>query len=133
MKHKPVPKGYQSRIKSAELFAQIEQVLKDPAVFSDPKLSRKSVAGRLGSNEAYVREAILDHIGLTFSAYITGIRLAYARELLLCPNQIYLVSDIVNKCGLGTASTFYRLFKKDCGMTPEEYRNYMDAKNNHTS
>ena len=117
------------KIQGAELFVQIEQIMKDPSTIADPKLSRKSVADRLYSNETYIREAILDHTGLTFSAYITGIRLAYARELLLCPDRAIPVDEIAHRCGF-SSSTLYRQFKKDCGMTPEEYWNYMDATNN---
>jgi len=90
MKKETICKSYQRRIKSIELYSRIEELLKEPAVFSDPELSRKLLSDRLGSNEKYIREAILEHTGLTFSAYITGIRLAYARELLLCPNHIYI-------------------------------------------
>lgn len=112
------------KIQGAELFVQIEQVLKDPSVIADPKLSRKSVADRLGSNESYVRAAIMECTGLTFSAYLTGTRLACARELLLSPEDMIPVAEIARRCGLGV-STFYRVFKKDCGMTPEEYWNEM--------
>lgn len=125
MKKKTVRKSYQCRLKSIELYSRIEEAMKDPVVYSDPKLSRKSLADRLYTNEAYVREAIMDHTNLTFSGYITGIRLAYARELLLCRYHIYPIQEIVYKCGFGSLSTFYRLFKSDCGMTPEEYRNHM--------
>lgn len=125
MQKRTIRKSYQGMIKSAELYCRIEKLLNDPAVFSDTGLSRKSVSDRLGSNEKYIREAILDHTGLTFSAYITDIRLAYARGLLLCPDHIYSIHEIIHKCGLGSSSTFYRLFKNDCGMTPEEYRNTM--------
>jgi len=120
-------KSYQRKIKSLELYSRIEDLMKDPAIFSELKLSRKTIADRLYSNEKYIREAILDQTGLMFSAYLTACRLAYARELLLCPNPLYPVQEIVRKCGFGGSSTFYRVFKNDCGMTPEEYRNYMDT------
>ena len=123
MEKKTAPKTYQRRLKSIELYSRIERSMKDPAVYSDPKLSRKSLAARLDTNETYVREAIMDHTGLTFSAYIAGVRLAYARKLLLCPDRIYPIHEIVGDCGFGGTSTFYRLFRNDCGMTPEEYRN----------
>jgi len=129
MKKKTLYKSYRRRIKGIELYSRIEELMKDPAVFSDPKLSRRSVARLLDSNEKYVREAILDHTGLTFSAYATGIRLDHARRLLLSPDRVYPVDEIARRCGFGI-STFYRLFKNDCGMTPEAYRNNMYLQQN---
>lgn len=58
--------------------------------------------------------------GKTFSEYIITTRLGYAtRELLDTSNT---VSDISYNCGFNNLSNFNRLFKREKGITPKQFR-----------
>lgn len=64
--------------------------------------------------------------GLTFSKYLTEVRLKKAKEFL--ENTDFDITDIAAFTGYNDASYFTRIFRKSCGMTPSEYRS-MERKN----
>jgi len=111
-----------------DLYLRLSALMEDPKVYSDTKLTRKSLADKLFTNEKYLRETILQRTGLTFSEYLTGIRLNRARGLLLSADPKYTPQEIAQACGFGGLSTFYRLFKNFYGMTPEQFRSSADEK-----
>ena len=117
---KPFP---ENETNGDDLYERLSLLLEDPAVFSDTKLTRKSIADLLLSNEKYLRETILQRTGLTFAEFIIGIRLNHARRLLLSSDCKYNQRGIALECGFGGISTFYRHFKNYYGMTPEQFRN----------
>jgi len=106
-----------------DLFFRLSALMEDPKVYGDTKLTRKSLADKLFTNESYLREIIIERTGLTVTEYLTGIRLNRARGLLLSAEPKYTPQEIAHECGLGSVSTFYRLFKNYYGMTPEQFRN----------
>ncbi|MDR2009010.1 MAG: helix-turn-helix domain-containing protein [Bacteroidales bacterium] len=111
-----------------DLYTRLSELMETPEVYSDTKLTRKSLADKLYTNESYLRETIMQRTGLTVTEYITSIRLTRARQLLLCTDRKYTAQEIVNECGFGGVSTFYRLFKNYYCMTPEQFRNSADKK-----
>lgn len=60
------------------------------------------------------------HYNVTPFAYRDGIRLSFARELIL--SGYYTVSEIAEKCGFDDVGYFIRFFKKHVGTTPLKYR-----------
>jgi AraC-like DNA-binding protein len=58
--------------------------------------------------------------GKTPIQYFRSLQLAYAAKLLRRTTST--VDDIAVITGLGTRTTFYRLFADQFGITPEEYR-----------
>ena len=106
-----------------DLFLRLSALMEDPKIYADTKLTRKSLADKLFTNESYLREIIMERTGLTVTEYLTGIRLNRARGLLLSAESKYTPQEIAHECGLGSVSTFYRLFKNYYGMTPEQFRN----------
>ena len=58
---------------------------------------------------------------MSFSKYITKLRLAHAAKLLK-EHPEYTVSGIAKECGIPVAQTFHRLFFESYGVTPKEFR-----------
>jgi len=106
-----------------DLYTHLSELMEKQKAYSDTKLTRKSLADKLYTNEKYLRQTIMQQTGLTFTEYITGIRLNHARQLLLCTDPKYTSQEIAHECGFGGVSTFYRLFKNYYGVTPEQFRN----------
>jgi len=61
-----------------------------------------------------------DTTGLTFSAYVTEMRMEEAVKMLTSTD--ITVEEVFYACGYNTKSTFYRAFTKKYGCTPKEYR-----------
>jgi AraC-like DNA-binding protein len=57
--------------------------------------------------------------GHTFTEYLSRIRVAYAKQMLL--NGRFRVTDIAYEVGFGSQSYFYRVFREVTGVSPTEY------------
>lgn len=90
--------------------------------YTNPELSLESAISALGMNRSKVNEILKEEYGLTFSAYLTKLRLTEAARLLTKQDQS--VAEIGYAVGYKTASYFNRAFKKEYGCTPNAFRHY---------
>lgn len=114
--------------KQAELYFKLKELMKDPAVFTNPNINRKTLADTLKTNEKYVFDTIKAYYGTSISDYINNLRLNYARDLLALPSNNQTIDGIAAEVGFSSRSTFYRLFKTCYGMTPVEFRQLSSRK-----
>ena len=78
------------------------------------------VAQRSGYNEKYFCTLFKKRFDVSYSDYLTGLRIAAARELLEKTNmRMYEVCDAV---GYNSVEHFLRTFKRATGQTPLQYR-----------
>ncbi|BCG58650.1 response regulator transcription factor [Paenibacillus sp. URB8-2] len=84
------------------------------------ELNLSSLADMFHLNETYLSGLFKQHVGVTFSDYVTGLRIAKAQQLLK-ENELKL-TDIAMLVGYSSSSYFSTVFKKACGKSPKEYR-----------
>jgi AraC-like DNA-binding protein len=92
----------------------------DTCYRSHSRASASEFAHQFGLAPATLTRAFKRLFGKTPIQYFRALQLAYAARLLRRTAQT--VDDIAVIAGLGTRTTFYRLFANQFGMTPEEYR-----------
>lgn len=91
--------------------------------YEDADLSLAKVADYVGLNEKYFTNRFSKETGETFVAYLTGIRMQKAKELLKSTTfKIYEISEMV---GYHNVEHFNRMFKKLNGISPAQYRKTM--------
>ncbi|MGG1518186.1 AraC family transcriptional regulator [Paenibacillus oryzisoli] len=78
------------------------------------------IANEIGLSAKYVSRIFKESTGTNISDYISIVRIAKARDLLV--NTDMKISDIADKIGIFSRTTFLRLFKKYEGISPNEYR-----------
>ena len=78
------------------------------------------LASLVGISTARFRLRFSRTFGISPSRYITTIRINAARRLLETTDK--LVSEIAEKCGFYDQSHFTKIFKRERGITPGEYR-----------
>ena len=83
-------------------------------------LTLAALAERLNISYQHLSASFSEQLGLSFSAYLTDIRLRNAKQLL--DNTELSVTEICFECGYHNLSHFLRSFKKKYGTTPKEYR-----------
>lgn len=111
------------------LFLRLEELMHAEKPYTNPNLTRRDLADRLGTNENYLFVALRDSPdGKTLTDYINTYRLDHARELLTASPELSIESIALDS-GFASRQTFYRVFKKHFGMTPAEFRNYSQADN----
>lgn len=87
--------------------------------FSEP-LSLSELAGQYFLNPCYLSHCFAQAVGCSPKKYIMLNRVAKAKELLLTSK--IPIQDISVQCGFNDANNFIRLFKKETGLTPRQYR-----------
>ncbi|MBW5448555.1 response regulator [Cohnella sp. CFH 77786] len=79
-----------------------------------------AIAEDLGLSPVYLSEFFKKETGVTFRHYLLQVRMNEAARLLKDPRlKVYEVADVV---GYRKVEHFVKLFKKEFGMTPSEYR-----------
>lgn len=109
--------------KGSWLKQQIEQNL----LYLDPELSLKSLADTLSIHPNLTSRIINDGLEQTFSDCINEYRVkAVIKKLEDRENDKSTFLAIAFDCGFNSKTTFNRVFKKQIGLTPLQYRNDLD-------
>lgn len=111
------------------LASEIRRLMNEKKLFLQPNLKINDLAMMLNSNRNYIYHAINGKIGLSFSDYINQKRIEHAIYLIE-HNPNMLLTDVANKSGFSSPSSFYRNFKTIAGCSPSDYQKKQDA-NNH--
>ena len=88
--------------------------------FSDQNLMLQDAADEVHLSQSHFSTVFSQETGLTFTQYLTALRIGKAKELLEATDM--RSSQIAAEVGYNDAHYFSYLFKKNTGMTPGEYR-----------
>jgi AraC-like DNA-binding protein len=80
----------------------------------------ETVSRECGIPAARVPQCIKEHFGLHFPQYLTAIRLAEAKRLLL--ETDLTIAEIAYKIGFSSVPHFNRVFKSGEGTAPKNFR-----------
>lgn len=104
------------------LFERINQKVKEERGYRSRNLSLESLANELDSNRTYVSTAVNTFAGVSFPKYVNKMRIAEAMELLSDPDSDILIKQLADDIGFSSDSSFSKIFKKETGMSPKEFR-----------
>ncbi len=82
------------------------------------KITLEDVAASVYMSSNYFSSYFRKVTNISFSDYVTRMRINHARELLR--EGKLNVTDIAMECGFNNISNFYRLYKKHVGKTPKD-------------
>ena len=88
--------------------------------FRNPDLTLRDVAGHVALSNNHFCTVFSQETGVTFTEYLTAVRLAKAKELLR--DKQMRTSDVAFTVGYNDPHYFSYLFKKNTGLTPRDYR-----------
>lgn len=88
--------------------------------FYTGEVSLKKLAESYRKNEKYLGRIFKSDMGVSFSEYCNNLKLERAAKMLLESEQ--KIIDIALECGFNNVAYFNRLFSKNYGMSPTQYR-----------
>ncbi|MBP3480195.1 MAG: helix-turn-helix transcriptional regulator [Clostridia bacterium] len=91
------------------------------------KITLKELAANFGYNYSYLSAYFSKYFGMNFSAYVNSYRIQLAKAYLTSTDKN--ITEISNICGFETIRNFNRAFKRECGLSPKEYRLNNKTKN----
>jgi YesN/AraC family two-component response regulator len=83
-------------------------------------LSLNSVSEMLDLNPSYVSRLFKQYTGVSFTEYLTDIRISRSKELLRTTRL--QVSEVGSQVGFHNAYYFIKVFKENVGVTPGEFK-----------
>ena len=89
-------------------------------------LSLNYLAGQCNVNASYLSSQFKKEKGITLTGYITEKRMEYAVSLLR--GSPLIIQEIAEQCGFLEDNYFRRLFKRQFGISPTEYRKRMSVR-----
>lgn len=102
--------------KEADIFDEITALLLD----SDGRMSRSELANELNYNGAYINAIVKKYTGESIFGYASSICMKKAAQMLIETDlSIESISEILQ---FSNRSHFYRLFEKQFGVSPKQYR-----------
>ncbi len=88
---------------------------------ADRSYNVKKWAEECGYSKAYFIQAFKRMTGMPPYQYLTSVRIKHAKELLLFTDMS--VTQIGELCGYSDCNYFSRIFRKNVGVSPSDYRN----------
>ena len=102
--------------KNELLRKKIEKYIKE----NTKQASLDELSVLLGYSSVYTGKLVKTLTGSTFKKLLQSARLGIAARMLRSPNK--KIGEIIFECGYENESFFRRIFKKEFGMTPLNYR-----------
>ena len=105
-------------------FEIIDSFIRKNNKFLEPKYTLQNLAFDTELSTSTLSYIINNVYGKTFIDYINEMKISQAKLLLLNPEyEDYTITSIGLESGFNSKSTFYTVFKKHTGLTPNEYKN----------
>jgi YesN/AraC family two-component response regulator len=96
--------------------------MEDRELFRQPDLRVSDIAALLNTNRTYVSRAINRQMNLTFTDFVNGYRVEYAKRLLLEPEKFDSMQSVSEASGFSSQDTFCKIFKEMAGVPPNTWR-----------
>lgn len=88
--------------------------------FKNPNLNLSMIADKVNVSKNHLSREYSKETGETLIEYISKIRIKEAKKLL--ENTNLKTYEIAEEIGFSNSETFFRTFKKYCGITPKQYK-----------
>ena len=114
---------YSNEKSNAEVVRRVKKYIEEHLSFN---ISREEIAESVFLNKDYQSRVFKDETGLSIIDYVIKEKMNVACELLTTTNLS--ISKVAECIGYTHMPYFSKLFKKETGMTPNEYRGYYRRK-----
>jgi AraC-like DNA-binding protein len=107
-----------------ELYNLLIKRLEEEKLYLDPELNLNKLTTLLQTNKRYLYEAISNHTQDNFKDLVNAFRVRAAQDLIeqIARQELQTeTSKIYLQAGFNSMTSYYRVFKKHTGVTPNQY------------
>ncbi|MFT7239661.1 MAG: AraC-like DNA-binding protein [Cyclobacteriaceae bacterium] len=116
------PHATLSEAKITDTIDKLQKVMNDDKVFLNPKLSSYKLSMLLGVSQKNLSVAINQRYNVSFRDFINNYRLDEIKSKLNNADYHHMsIFGIALECGFNSEASFYRIFKKNIGISPKEF------------
>lgn len=119
-KYMDLLEGHQSSIKTKQIVDSATEYVRENV---RKNITLLDVAEAVFISQYYLSHVFKEVLGCTVVEYITKVKMETAKKLLHNPKNS--VADVSEKLGFGDTSYFSKVFKKNEGITPTQFRKRM--------
>lgn len=117
-----VPKTLLPEEKQSEIIQALELAFEKEKIFLNPTLNIQELSQKLGYPPRTLSQVINQSFMKSFRELVNEYRLKEVKEKLRDKSLEHLsILGIAFECGFNSEATFYRIFKKNTGISPKEY------------
>ncbi|SEE58361.1 AraC-type DNA-binding protein [Tenacibaculum sp. MAR_2010_89] len=111
-----------SNIKLEETIDHLQKAMLKDKIYLNPKLNIYELSKLLGISQKSISLAINQHYKMNFRDFINDYRINEVKSKLNDSNYKKMsILGIALECGFNSEASFYRIFKKNTGISPKEF------------
>ena len=111
-----------SEIERKDMINRLKKIMGAEKPFIESDLNINVLAKMLNTSIHKLSQVINESFNQNFYGFVNYHRIEESKQLLNQPdNQKYTIISIAYDCGFSSKSSFYNAFKKNTGITPQEY------------
>ena len=105
-----------------ELLEKLQLLMTKDKVFLNPDLKLELLSKYLEVSEKQCSYILRKGMEMNFNQYVNNFRIeAFKERIKEGQNKTFTLTSIAYDCGFNSKSTFNRVFKSSCGVTPSEF------------
>lgn len=114
--------------KAAELAQRLLHLMAEDKLYTDSELTLHSLAERLSISPHNLSEIINTRLGQSFFDFVNGYRIEQVKRDLADARKSHLkLLAVAFDAGFNSKTSFNTIFKKHTGLTPSDYRRWVQA------
>jgi AraC-like DNA-binding protein len=109
-----------------EIRQSLESYFTNKRPYLNPDLNMDMISRALNYPKHQLTEVLNMDIGKNLFLFVNEYRVEEVKKMLKNPNNPYSIEAIGYECGFSSKSSFYTVFKRLTGLTPQQYRIAVD-------
>jgi AraC-like DNA-binding protein len=105
------------------LINNLEKVIVENKLYLDEDLNLNVLSEKLNLTSKKLSTLLNSYMNTTFYEYINSFRIDAVKKMLLSENyENYTFLGMAHECGFNSKASFNRIFKKETGLSPSQFR-----------
>ena len=101
---------------------KVQQAFESDKLFKDNSIGLNDLSRHIDQDRYKVSQVLNEYLNKNFYSLLNHYRVQEAKELLLS-HPLMSVKAIMYEVGFNSKASFYSAFKKETGLSPNDYRN----------